>query len=105
MKTHAVCGSMRFADGVRRAACLLAAREGCCVRECTYAPEGISPTDGERERLAAAHRRRIYLSGGVYVVEPGGYIGSAVQAEIAYALSRGKEGVHQCEPACPDAEK
>ena len=98
MKTYAICGSMRFADEMRRAAYLLAAREGCCVLECTYVPEGISPTDEERERLAAAHRRRIDLSAGIYVVNPGGYIGKAVQAEIAYALSRGKEVVYQCAP-------
>jgi hypothetical protein len=40
--------------------------------------------------LDELHFRKIDLSDGIYVVNPGGYIGSSTRREIAYAREHGK---------------
>ena len=91
MKTYTICGSMRFERQMREAAYRLEAQEGYNVLQCAYCPDGVQPTETELERLCAAHLRKIDMSDGIYVVNPGGYIGEAVRREIEYAVECGKE--------------
>lgn len=51
------------------------------------------------DRLVRAHLRKIDLSDGIYVVNPGGYVGQAVRREIAYAQAAHKEVLYLCPPA------
>lgn len=44
----------------------------------------------EKQRLDQLHFRKIDISDGIFVVNPGGYIGSSTKREIAYAQSLGK---------------
>ena len=62
--------------------------------QCIYT-EGMT-SDEEKEKLAAAHYRKIDLSDGIYVVNIGGYIGESVTAEIEYAKKYGKEIQFHC---------
>ena len=90
MKTLTICGSMRFAEQMREIAYLLEVRDGYNVLQCVYGGE-TGPDTSERERLAAAHYRKIELSDGIYVVNIGGYIGDSVRREIEYARHLGKD--------------
>lgn len=44
----------------------------------------------EKKHLDALHFRKIDISDGIFVVNPGGYIGSSTKREIAYAQAQGK---------------
>ncbi|WP_211841606.1 hypothetical protein [Rudaeicoccus suwonensis] len=64
------------------------------------APTAIAPaeegttavvlTADERAALGKLHRRKIDLADRVLVVNPGGYVGESVRAEITYARQVGK---------------
>ena len=41
-------------------------------------------------RLAGAHFQKTRMADGVYVVDPGGYVGESTRREIAYTESLGK---------------
>lgn len=90
MKTLTICGSMRFAAEMREIAYRLETEMGYNVLQCVYGG-GNELSAKERERLTAAHYRKIDLSDGIYVVNIGGYIGESVKNEIAYALRSDKE--------------
>ena len=44
-----------------------------------------------KEMLDDMHKRKIDLADEIYVVNPGGYIGSSTRSEIAYAKAHGKK--------------
>ena len=90
MKTVTICGSMRFAREMRRAAFLLESRQGCNVLQCTYPEPGDTVTPEMRQRLEEAHLEKIRVSDFIYVVDVGGYIGQSVRQELAYARQLGK---------------
>jgi hypothetical protein len=48
-------------------------------------------TQTAKQSLDQLHFRKIDLSDAIYVINPGGYIGSSTQREIAYAKNTGKE--------------
>lgn len=52
--------------------------------------EGIALTDQDKAGLDALHLAKIDLADSLFVVNPGGYIGTSTRAEIAYARSLGK---------------
>lgn len=96
MKTYTICGSMRFAAEMQRIAYELETRRGWNVLQCAYSPDGATPSPAEVQLLSDAHRRKIDLSDGIYVVNPGGYVGESTAAEIAYARRTGKDVVLHC---------
>ena len=55
-------------------------------------PPGARFLSGDESTLArdGLHLRKIDLSDGIYVVNPGGYLGSGTRHEIAYAREHGK---------------
>ena len=71
MKTVTICGSMRFAREMRRAAFLLESRQGCNVLQCTYPEPGDTVTPEMRQRLEEAHLEKIRISDFIYVVDVG----------------------------------
>lgn len=89
MKTYTICGSMRFEKEMKEIAFLLETQKGFNILQCIYTDREVN--EEEKQRLAAAHYRKIDLSDGIYVVNVGGYIGKSVKAEIAYAKESGKE--------------
>lgn len=50
-----------------------------------------SDYDKIRQRLIDIHRKKIDMSDAIYVVNPGGYIGSQTRDEIIYAIINNKE--------------
>lgn len=46
---------------------------------------------GAKEMLDDMHKRKIDLSDEIFVINPGGYIGSSTKSEIAYAAAHGKK--------------
>jgi len=47
-------------------------------------------TTPEKQHLDQLHFRKIDISDGIFVVNPGGYVGASTRREIAYAQSLGK---------------
>lgn len=91
MKTYTICGSMRFAAQMQAVALRLEAEQGWNILQCVYDDPVAPLTPVQLQRVVAAHYRKIDLSDGIYVVNPGGYLGEAVRSEIAYAHAHGKE--------------
>lgn len=96
MKTYTICGSMRFAREMQAIAYQLEAERGFNVLQCVYCDEGVIPDEAALRRLQQAHRRKIELSDGIYVVNLQGYIGPSVAEEIALAQALGKEILYHC---------
>ena len=44
-----------------------------------------------KEMLDDMHKRKIDMADEIFVINPGGYIGSSTKSEIEYAISTGKE--------------
>ena len=94
MKTYTICGSMRFEKEMKEIAFLLEAQKGFNILQCIYSSKQLS--SNEIQFLSAAHKRKIDISDGIYVVNIDGYIGSSVADEIAYAKQNGKEIIYHC---------
>ena len=90
MKTLTICGSMRFEKRMRQLAYTLETERGYNILQCIYSSDA-EPSKEQLDRIIAAHYRKIDLSDGIYVVNPGGYIGESVRGEIEYARTKGKE--------------
>jgi len=93
-KIVCLCGSMRFADQIQQAAETLELQHGwIALTPITHTlPRPL--TSAEAAQLGDIHRAKIDLADAVYIVNPGGYIGEAVRAEIAYAQGLGKEIIY-----------
>jgi hypothetical protein len=52
--------------------------------------DGDESTD-EKQALDMLHYRKIDLADAIYVVNPGGYVGSSTRREITYATKHGKQ--------------
>ena len=72
---------------MKEIAFLLETQKGFNILQCIYTDREVS--EEEKQRLAAAHYRKIDLSDGIYVVNIGGYIGESVAGEIEYAKKKG----------------
>jgi len=90
-KIVTLCGSRRFALHMQEIAELLELERGWIVL--SPIPHALPRplTEEEAARLGEIHLARIDLSDAIYVVNEDGYIGEAVQREIAYARAKGKE--------------
>ena len=91
MKTYTICGSMKFAEDMKKIAYDLEISKGYNILQCVYCEDNIVTTEDELLKLADAHYRKIDLSDGIYVVNMDGYIGTSVKKEIEYAEMHGKE--------------
>ena len=99
MQTITVCGSMRFADEMKKIAFVLESLHGYNVLQCTYNVENSETTPAMLENLARAHFQKIDMSDAVYIADINGYIGEQVKKEIAYAKSKRKKVIyHSQEP-------
>ena len=96
-----LCGSSRFPDAFALANMHLSLMGRIVIGLTCYGhadlPTGARflTSDGdestpEKQRLDQLHFRKIDMSDGIFVVNPGGYVGSSTKREIAYAQSLGK---------------
>ena len=91
MKTVTICGSMRFAEEMKKIAFSLETEHGLNVLQCVYNTENRALTQEQIKALGQAHFKKIDLSDAIYVVDLEGYIGNAVRGEMEYAARHGKE--------------
>ena len=66
MKTYTICGSMRFAEDMKKIAYDLEISKGYNILQCVYCEDNIVPNENELLKLADAHYRKIDLSDGIY---------------------------------------
>lgn len=95
MKTYTICGSMCFAKEMQEIAYQLETERGFNVLQCVYC-QGEKPDEAALQKLKQAHRRKIELSDGIYVVNLQGYVGASVAEEIELARSLNKEIIYHC---------
>lgn len=97
MKIVTICGSMKFAEEMKRIAFDLEAKHDMCVLQCVYNEDELELGGEDINALNSAHFKKIELADAVYVVDLHGYIGEQVKKEIAFAKSLGKEVIYHTE--------
>lgn len=91
MKTYTMCGSMKFAEEMKKIAKSLEIENGYKILQCVYVDDINKLTKEEVKKLQEEHYRKIDISDGIYVVNINGYIGESVRKEIEYAKQANKE--------------
>ncbi len=94
MKTYTICGSMRFAEEMKKIAYQLEIEKGYNILQCVYIDKNVELTDEDLKKLEKAHYKKIEISDGIYVVNIDGYIGESVKKEIEYAKKHNKEVIY-----------
>ena len=86
-----ICGSMRFmSQMLEQASSLSMAGHIVLMPFCVF--EGAAQQSSESKKmLDAMHFAKISMSTGIFVVNPGGYIGESTRREIEYARETGKK--------------
>ena len=103
-KVITLCGSTRFKAEFIEAQKRLSLA-GCIVISVgLFGHSGDNEVwdDGVKAMLDDMHKRKIDMADGIYVINPGGYIGSSTRSEIAYAIEHGKT-VEYLEPPSQSA--
>ena len=88
-----ICGSTRFEQEI------IEARKQWTLRGYIvlgpelfgHGSDSMRVDDELKQKLDQLHRDKIEMADIVYVVNPGGYIGTSTLAEIKYAISLGKD--------------
>ena len=91
MKTYTICGSMKFAEKMKKVAKQLETENGYKILQCVYVYDINKLTNEDINKLQEEHYRKIDISDGIYVVNVNGYIGESVRKEIEYAKQASKE--------------
>lgn len=90
-KVVTICGSTRFRDEIAEANRALTLAGYIVLAPGVFGHAGDDMTEEQKASLDALHFQKIDLSGGIYVVNPGGYVGESTQREIEYARRKGKD--------------
>jgi hypothetical protein len=86
-----LCGSTRFREAFHEANRMLTLMGHIVLAPGVFGHSGDQPpTDEQKAALDTLHLRKIDIADGVFVINPGGYIGDSTRAEIAYAEHTGK---------------
>jgi len=91
-KIITLCGSTRFKDEFLEAQKRLTLEGNIVISVGLFGHSGDEEVWAEniKPMLDDMHLRKIDLADEIFVVNPGGYIGSSTRREIDYALSTGK---------------
>lgn len=98
-KIVTLCGSTKFKDD------FLAEQKRLTLEGCIVISVGLFGHSGDnevwseniKEMLDDMHKRKIDLADEIFVINPGGYIGSSTKSEIEYALQTNKKVNYLCE--------
>ena len=94
MKVVTICGSLRFADQMKKIAIELETKKGYCVLQPIYNDKKKTESFSELETLYLNHNKKIELADAIYVVNINGYIGETTKNGIAFAKANGKEVIY-----------
>lgn len=94
MKVVTICGSMKFADQMKKIARELETQKGYCVIQPIYNDQKKTGSFSELETLYLNHNKKIELADAIYVVNVNGYIGETTKNGIAFAKTNGKEVIY-----------
>lgn len=99
-KIITLCGSTRFRDEFQEQQKQLTLKGYIVISVGLFGHAGDQEvwTEGTKEMLDDMHLRKIDLADGIFVVNPGGYIGESTRNEIAYARATGKEVSYLVQP-------
>lgn len=91
-KVITLCGSTKFKEQYLEAQKQLTLKGNIVISVGLFGHSGDDEvwTEGTKAMLDDMHLRKIDLADEIFVINPGGYIGSSTQREIAYAQSQGK---------------
>ncbi len=91
-KVVTLCGSTRFRDAFLEAQKRLTLEGNIVISVGFFGCSGDRDvlTENTREMLDDMHKRKIDMADEIFVINVGGYIGSATRSEIAYAGAAGK---------------
>ena len=94
-----ICGSTRFKDEQLQAMKLLEEQGYAAFSVGSFMhADSVPISESQKREFDALHKRKIDMSDFIFVVNPGGYVGSSTQNEIDYAAKHGK-GVKYMFPA------
>ena len=94
-----LCGSTRFKDAFMEAQKQLTLAGNIVISVGLFGHSGDSEVWENRDEgtltqtkimLDDMHKRKIDMADGIFVINPGGYIGESTRCEIAYAVEHGK---------------
>lgn len=91
-----LCGSTRFKEEFLRVQKELTLDGYIVISVGCFGHSGDEFTDNQKLMLDDMHKRKIDMSDGIMVINPGGYIGSSTRSEIEYALGTGKSVKFSC---------
>lgn len=86
-----LCGSTRFRDQFKEIERKLTMEGKIPLPPAFYGKaDGIEYSPEMAQNLWELHLDKINISDGIYVINPGGYLGESTQKEIDYAMTKGK---------------
>ena len=99
-KVITLCGSTRFKDQFMEAQKRLTLEGNIVISVGLFGHSGDEEVwaPGTKEMLDDMHKRKIDMADEIFVINPGGYIGSSTKSEIEYANAHGK-GIRYLEPS------
>lgn len=114
-KIITLCGSSRFPDAFQVAEMHLSMRghivfglscygHADLPRGAEFLTKKADESNAEKTTLDGLHMQKITMSDGVFVINPGGYVGASTRREIAYARSLGKSVEWLFEPTVAEIE-
>lgn len=91
-KIITLCGSTRFRDEFIDGQKRLTLEGNIVISVGLFGHSGDNEvwSESTKEMLDDMHKRKIDLADEIFVINPGGYIGSSTKSEIEYALKTGK---------------
>lgn len=85
-KTITLCGSTKFKDTFMKVAKALTLKGYIVLMPHVFVhADNIELTITQKKALDTLHRVKIDISGNIYVIDVGGYIGHSTKSEIYYA--------------------
>ena len=87
-----LCGSTRFKEEFMKVQKSLTLEGNIVISVGLFGHSGDDEvwTEGTKEMLDDMHKRKIDMADEIYVINPGGYIGTSTRSEIEYAKATGK---------------
>lgn len=100
-----LCGSTRFRDEFTAAQKRLTLEGNIVISVGLFGHSGDSEVwdEGTKEMLDDMHLRKIDLADEIFVINPGGYIGSSTRKEIEYALGTNRKVSYLEDPGESDS--